>query len=79
MDLYEIVDQVAALVQQRGQVTYRSLKRQFALDDDYFEDLKAELLYTHPAVVDDEGRGFKWVGEQPVVSSHHQLPVPPNT
>ncbi|MBI3796327.1 MAG: AAA family ATPase [Deltaproteobacteria bacterium] len=73
MDLYEIVDQVAALVQQRGQVTYRSLKRQFALNDDYFEDLKAELLYTHPEVVDDEERGFKWAGAASV--PHATVPV----
>src|SRR5262245_25898654 len=75
MDLYKIVDQVVALVQQRGQVTYRSLKRQFALDDDYFEDLKAELLYSHPEVTDDEGRGFKWAGAAPVLSSKPVLPA----
>ena len=76
MDFYKIVDQVVALVQQRGQVTYRSLKRQFVLDDDYFEDLKAELLYTHPDVIDDEGRGFKWAGAAPVLSSKPVLPAP---
>ena len=40
MDLYEAVDQVVALLQQRGRVSYRSLKRQFELDDDYSKTSK---------------------------------------
>ena len=60
MDLYEAVDQVVALLQQRGRVSYRSLKRQFELGDDYLEDLKEELLYTHPQASDDGGRGLIW-------------------
>ena len=56
MDLYEVADQIVALLQHRRRVSYRSLKRQFALDDAYLEDLKEELFYTHPEVVDDAGR-----------------------
>ncbi len=62
MDFYEVVDQVAKLLQQRGRLTYRSLRRQFDLDDEALEDLKEELLYSHP-VRDDEGRGLVWSGE----------------
>jgi class 3 adenylate cyclase/tetratricopeptide (TPR) repeat protein len=63
MTFEEILDAVLAMVQRRGRVTYRALKRQFTLDDDAFEDLKDELLYSHPHMVDDDGRGLVWTGE----------------
>jgi hypothetical protein len=56
MDFYAILDQVVALLRQRQRVTYRALKRQFALDDDALADLTAELLYAHPQVRDDAGQ-----------------------
>ena len=34
MDLYDVLDQIVDLLQQRKRLTYRLLKRQFALDDD---------------------------------------------
>src|SRR5262249_25961022 len=61
MDFYEVVDQVVKLLQQRGRLTYRSLKIQFKLDDETFEVLKDELLFSHP-VVDHDGRGVVWTG-----------------
>jgi hypothetical protein len=63
MTFEEILDEVIAMLQRRGRVTYRTLKRQFNLDDDAFEDLKDELLYAHAHVVDDDGRGLVWTGE----------------
>src|SRR5215510_3117481 len=63
MDFYAILDQVVALLRQRQRVTYRALKRQFALDDDALADLTAELLYAHPQVRDDAGQGLLWTGE----------------
>src|SRR5688572_13190169 len=62
MDFYETLDQVIDLLKQRGRMTYRALRRQFALDDETLEDLKAELLFSHP-VVDEDGRGLVWTGE----------------
>ncbi len=61
MDLYEVVDQAVRLLQQRGRLTYRLLKRQFDLDDDVLDDLKEELLFTY-SVVDEDGRGLVWTG-----------------
>src|SRR5262245_10880191 len=63
MDFYAILDQVVALLRHRQRVTYRALKRQFALDDDALADLTAELLYAHPHVRDDAGQGLLWTGE----------------
>ena len=42
MTFEEIIDQAIALLQHRGRLTYRALKRQFNIDDDYLEDLKAD-------------------------------------
>jgi class 3 adenylate cyclase/tetratricopeptide (TPR) repeat protein len=63
MDFYAVLDQVIALLRQRGRVTYRALQRQFALDEDALNDLKDELLYAHPEVHDDAGRGLVWRGD----------------
>jgi TOMM system kinase/cyclase fusion protein len=63
MDFYAVLDQVIALLRQRRRVTYRALKRQFALDDATLEDLKAELFYAHPQVRDDTGQGLVWVSD----------------
>ena len=63
MTFEEILDQALAMLQRRGRVTYRALKLQFSLDDDHLEALKDELLYAHPHVVDDEGRGLLWTGD----------------
>src|SRR5215472_17136153 len=63
MTFEEILDQAMAMLQGRGRVTYRTLKRQFNLDDEGLEDVKEALLYTHPHVADDPGHGLVWRGE----------------
>jgi class 3 adenylate cyclase len=60
----EILDQAIAMLQRRGRMTYRTLQRQFALDDDALSDLKDELLYAHPEIRDDAGRGLIWTGAE---------------
>jgi class 3 adenylate cyclase len=62
MDFVAVVDQVIALLRQRGRVTYRTLQLQFTLDDEQLAALKDELLYSQPHVVDDAGRGLVWTG-----------------
>ncbi|MBI3756403.1 MAG: AAA family ATPase [Deltaproteobacteria bacterium] len=73
MDILEVLDQIVSLVRQRGRVTYRILKRQFALDDEALEDLKEELLYSHPEVADDAGHGLMWNGAAPVLSPESRV------
>ena len=63
MNFLEIIEQARAVLQSKGRITYRTLKRQFALDDEALEDLKEELMYSTPQVVDDAGRGLIWNGE----------------
>ena len=44
MDFVAVVDQVITLLRQRGRVAYRTLKRQFQLDDEALEDLTVALI-----------------------------------
>jgi class 3 adenylate cyclase len=62
MTFEELLDQVLALLQRRGRVAYRAVQRQFDLDDATFEDVKDALLFAHPELVADEGRGLVWTG-----------------
>ena len=72
MTFEEILDQVLAMLKRRGRVSYRTLMRQFALDEVYLEDLKEAILFAHPQVVDEAGRGLVWSGEAGTVP----LPAP---
>jgi hypothetical protein len=58
----EVLSQTIALLQYHGRVSYRALKRQFAIDDDYLADLREAILFAHPQVVDEGGRGLVWTG-----------------
>ena len=75
MDFVAVVDQVIALLRQRGRVTYRTLQLQFVLDDEQLAALKDELLYSQPHVVDDAGRGLVWTGDTDVTPT--LSPSPP--
>ena len=57
MDFVAVVDQVIALLRQRGRVTYRTLQRQFQLDDAALEDLKDELIEGQRLRRDERGDG----------------------
>ena len=35
MECYDVVGQILELLQGQGRVSYRALKRQFSIDDDY--------------------------------------------
>src|SRR5438093_11861358 len=62
MDFYAVLDQVLALLRQRGRVSYRALKRQFDLDDAYLDDLKVEIIEVHQCAV-DQGTMLVWTGK----------------
>jgi hypothetical protein len=50
-----MVEQAAALLQRKGRITSRTLKREFALDDAALEDLKFELIEGQRVAVDENG------------------------
>jgi class 3 adenylate cyclase/predicted ATPase len=79
MTFEELLDQAVAMLQRQGRVAYRALKRQFDLDDAAFDDLKEALLYAHPEVLDDEGRGLIWpreIAAPAAPASPSALPAP---
>jgi hypothetical protein len=74
MDLYTVLDQVMELLRTRQRVSYRALTLQFQLDDDALEALKEEVLFAHPQVVEEQGRGLVWTGALELVTSVPSAP-----
>src|SRR5512145_1533172 len=62
MTFEDIVDQALAMLHRRGRVAYRTLKRQFQLDDEALEDLKAELIDAQRVAADEAGSVLVWTG-----------------
>jgi class 3 adenylate cyclase/predicted ATPase len=82
MDFYAVLDQVLALLRQRGCVSYRALKRQFDLDDAYLDDLKVEIIEVQRLAVDEDGRVLVWAGSAdtpPSLSPPSSQPIPQPT
>jgi hypothetical protein len=76
MTFQEILAQVIAWLQREHRVSYRALKRQFNLDDDYIADLK-ELVHAKRLAVDEEGRVLVWTGDTGV-TAEPPLPASPS-
>ena len=76
MDFYTILDQVIDVLRQRQRVTYRALKRQFNFDDDYLEDVKAELIQGQRLAVDEEGAVLVWTGAEVAAPPTPPTPTP---
>jgi class 3 adenylate cyclase/tetratricopeptide (TPR) repeat protein len=74
MTFEEILDQAMAMLQRRGRLTYRTLQRQFQLDDAALEDLKNELIEGQRLAVDEQGRVLVWTGAE--VSAPHPTAPP---
>ena len=76
MDFVAVVDQVIALLRQRGRVAYRTLKRQFQLDDEALEDLKIELIDSQRVATDEQGTVLVWAGESASPPAPAAAPAP---
>ena len=62
MTFNQVLSQTIAMLHQHGRVSYRALKRQFALDDAYLDDLKYELIEVQELATDREGTMLIWTG-----------------
>jgi len=62
MKFSDIVKQASLLLKDKGQISYRMLKREFDLDDETLEDLKAELIEVDGLAVDKDGKVLVWTG-----------------
>src|SRR5262245_55666956 len=76
MDFVAVVDQVITLLRQRGRVAYRTLKRQFQLDDEALEDLKIELIDSQRVATDEQGTVLVWTGEAASSPAPAAAPAP---
>src|SRR5262249_52236264 len=71
----------------QGRVSYGALKRRFALDDAYLQDLKDELVDAQQVARDQDGKVLVWtgasVGQEPenrrTGESEHKDRVPPDS
>src|SRR5712692_8357372 len=76
MKFSEMVDQARALLQRTGKLTYRVLKREFALDDEALEDLKEQFIAAEEVAVDQDGKVLVWIGAGGNGESGHRSPYP---
>jgi hypothetical protein len=61
----EVLAQTIELLQREGRVSYRALKRRFALDDEYLDDLKTEIVRAKRLAIDEDGSVLVWTGGPP--------------
>jgi predicted ATPase/class 3 adenylate cyclase len=62
MTFDELLTQVLALLRRDGRVSDRALRRRFDLDEEYLEDLKAEIIQAKQLAVDEDGAVLVWTG-----------------
>ena len=77
MDFYAVLARVIEILQQEGRTSYRALKRQFALDDEYLADLKVELIEVKQLAVDQNGTMLVWTGAAPPQRATQEVPLAP--
>jgi hypothetical protein len=80
----DILSQTIAMLQQHGRVSYCALKRQFAIDDAFLEDLKYEIITIQQRAVEQDGTMLVWTGETgaavaPAPAASPSSAVPPPT
>jgi class 3 adenylate cyclase/predicted ATPase len=75
MSLYDVLDQIIELLRQRKRLTYRLVKREFALDDETLADLKDELIYAQKLAVEEDERILVWIGD---TEATHEVLSPPS-
>jgi class 3 adenylate cyclase/tetratricopeptide (TPR) repeat protein len=76
MTFEEILDHAIAMLQRRGRLTYRTLKRQFQLDDAALEDLKNELIEGQRLAADERGNVLVWMGDTASAAAPAGGPAP---
>jgi len=78
MTFYEMLEQVMALLQRHGRLSYRALQVQFALDKERLDLLKEELIDIQHVARDQEGRMLVWAGRTAIPPSASASAAPPS-
>ena len=55
--------QVVEVLRRERRVSYRALRRRFALDEEYLEDLKIEIIQAKQLATDEDNTILVWTGE----------------
>ena len=74
MRFTEIIEETTELLRQKGRITYRTLKREFDLDEEALEDLKYELTKGQRVAQDEEGEVLVWAGDGAASSQRTDTP-----
>ena len=76
MDFDELLAKILQLFQQEKRLSYRALKRRFDLDDEYLEDVKAEIIQAKQLARDEAGAVLVWTGSGDTPPSPPPQPAP---
>jgi class 3 adenylate cyclase/predicted ATPase len=77
MTFQEVLAQAIAWLRHDRRLSYRALKRQFALDKAYLEDLKFELIEVKRLAVDYDGKMLVWTGDADTAAPPTAPSTPP--
>src|SRR5215471_19048137 len=77
MTFDDVLAQVLDLLQREKRVSYRALKRRFAFDDEYLEDLKDELIKAQRLAMDEAGAVLVWTGDAQTAPAQPAQATPP--
>ena len=72
MHFEEVLDQAIAMLQRRGRLTFRTLKRHFHLDAEGLEDLTFELIKGQRLAINEDDEVLVWAGEPLVAKPDFQ-------
>src|SRR5262252_3586481 len=72
MTFDETLARVIEFLRREGRVSYRALRRRFDLDEEYLEDLKAQIIQAKKLAIDEDGAVLVWVGD----SAPSAVPMP---
>ena len=74
MTFEDALNQTLELLRRHRRVSYRALKRQFGADDQFIDDLKAEIVEVQRVATDEGGTILVYVGTDPAEATGASLP-----
>lgn len=76
MKFSDIIKQASALLQERGRLSYRTLRMEFALDDEQLDVLKEQLIDIEELAIDKDRKMLVWAGDGERSPVQPQSPTP---
>ncbi len=79
MNFDELFANVCEVLRHEQRISYRALRRRFALSDDDLEDLKVEIIKAKRLAIDEDGEILVWVGDTDSTIEPTSAPAQPPT